>query len=291
MKKSLIVGSVVVGCLAGVAGYVVGRKRREEVNYTGIPTCIIPADDVKFSIITICYNSENVIRKTIEAVLHQDYKGSVEYLIIDGASTDRTVEIAESYRTLFEQRGYEYRIITEPDKGIYDAMNKGIRLSSGNIIGIINSGDWYKDNALTTVAEIYKTNPFDMFYADINLIKSDGTIIVKHSRNDRVVTSRHWNHPTSFVTKATYEELGCFRCEGIHDDFEFLLRVKKARKKIVIKNQVLANFMTGGTSNTKSLKKSIERIRDRYRGYRINGYSRLYLLECIGIEMAKAVIS
>ena len=170
-------------------------------------------------------------------------------------------------------------------------MNKGIKKSTGDIVGIINSGDWYENNALSTVAKTYEKNPFDMFYADINLIKADGRVIVKHSRKDRIVTSRHWNHPTSFVYRKTYDELGMFRCEGIHDDFEFLLRVKKAHKKIVIKNTILANFMVGGTSNNKCLRMSIKRIKDRYRCYKINGYSSLYLFECIGIEVAKAIIS
>lgn len=246
---------------------------------------------MKFSIITICFNSEAVIRKTIESVLNQNYAGSVEYLIIDGASKDRTVEIAESYREQFRNKGYDYIISSEPDKGIYDAMNKGIRKATGDIIGIINSGDWYEPIALSTVAQTYAASPFDMFYADINLVKADGSVIVKHSRHDKFPTSRHWNHPTSFVTKKTYDELGMFRCEGIHDDFEFLLRVKKAGKSIEIRNAVLANFMTGGTSNQKNLKKSVKRIKDRYKGYRVNGYSPLYLIECVGIEVAKAIIS
>ncbi|MCI8376134.1 MAG: glycosyltransferase [Lachnospiraceae bacterium] len=246
---------------------------------------------MKFSIITICFNSEAVIRKTIESVLGQDYVGDVEYLIVDGASRDRTVEIAKEYMGKFKLKGYEYIISSEPDKGIYDAMNKGIGKSTGDIVGIINSGDWYEPIALSTVAETYKVTPFDMFYADINLVKSDGNIIVKHSRPDKIVTSRHWNHPTSFVTKKTYDELGLFRCMGIHDDFEFLLRVKKIGKSIVIKNVVLANFMTGGMSNSKSFKKSLKRIQDRYKGYRVNGYSPLYLIECVGVEVAKAIMS
>ena len=245
---------------------------------------------MKISIITISYNSEAVIAKTIESVLAQDYKGKAEYLIIDGASKDRTVEIAESYRDRFAKKGYEYRIASEPDQGIYDAMNKGIRKSTGDIIGILNSGDWYEPVALRIAASTYRKRPFAMFYADINLVKPDGSVIVKHSKRDRIVTSRHWNHPTTFVTRKTYDELGLFRCEGIHDDFEFLLRVKKAGKKIVIRNIVLANFATGGTSNQKDLKKSIGRIRDRYHAYRINGYSPLYLIECIAIEAAKAII-
>ncbi len=246
---------------------------------------------MKFSIITICYNSESVIRKTIESVLEQDYSGEVEYLIIDGASADRTVQIAESYRERFLVKGYAYSITSEPDKGIYDAMNKGVRKAGGDLIGIINAGDWYEKEALSVVAETYTNSAFDMFYADINLIKPNGSVMVKHSKFDRIVTSRHWNHPSSFVTKATYEELGYFRCAGIHDDFEFFLRVRKAGKKIEIRNRVLANFQTGGTSNQKSLKSGIRRIRDRYECYRVNGYSPLYMIECVGIEVAKAILS
>ncbi len=246
---------------------------------------------MKISVITICRNSENEIERTIRSVLGQDFSGLVEYLIIDGASTDRTIEIAEGYKDLFAEKGYEYHIFSETDKGIYDAMNKGIRKSTGDILGIINSGDWYEPHVLTTVTDTYSQEPFDIFYADINLIKDDGTIIVKHSKYDRIVTSRHWNHPTTFVTKETYDELGLFRCEGIHDDFEFLLRARKAGKRIVIKSEILANFMTGGASNRKSLKKSLKRIHDRYSAYRINGYSPLYIVECIGIELAKAIIS
>lgn len=244
---------------------------------------------MKISIITICFNSEAVIRKTIHSVLTQNYP-DVEYFIIDGASSDRTVEIAQEYKEKFKAKGYSYNITSEPDEGIYDAMNKGIRKAEGEIIGIINAGDWYESTALTTVAESYAVTCFDMFYADINLVKADGSVIVKHSRRDRFPSSRHWNHPTSFVTKKTYSELGLFRCEGIHDDFEFLLRVRKAGRKIEIKNVTLANFMTGGISNKKSLKKSMVRIKDRYKAYRVNGYSPLSMVECVGIEAVKAIM-
>ena len=115
--------------------------------------------------------------------------------------------------------------------------------------------------------------------------------MVKKSKHDRLPTSRHWNHPTSFVTKETYNELGAFRCEGIHDDFDLFLRIRKAGKKIVIRNIVLANFRTGGTSNDKTLKKCIRRCKDRYRCYRNNKYSRLYFLECAAIEAAKFILS
>ncbi|MDO5444439.1 MAG: glycosyltransferase family 2 protein [Eubacteriales bacterium] len=245
---------------------------------------------LKFSIITICFNSEAVIRKTVESVLAQNYP-EIEYIIVDGASSDGTVSAVREYSSAFTEKGYTLKIISEPDNGIYDAMNKGIRNSSGDIIGIINSGDWYEPEAIKTAAEAYMEDPYDLFYADINLVKANGSIIVKHSKYDRFPTSRHWNHPTTFVTKKTYEELGLFRCEGIHDDFEFLLRSRRAEKKIVIKNRTLANFAVGGTSNDKSLKKCVRRCKDRYRSYRVNGYSRLSIVECVGIELAKLIVS
>lgn len=242
------------------------------------------------SIITICYNSETVIRKTIESVLAQSYN-NIEYLIVDGASKDKTVSVAEEYRELFQQKGYAYHIFSEPDKGIYDAMNKGIRKSTGELIGLINSGDWYEPDAVETAVSAFEKDNYDLFYADINLIKENGRTMVKHSRMDRFPTSRHWNHPTMFVTRVTYENLGLYRGEGIHDDFEFFLRARRADKKITIVNKTIANFVTGGASNDKSFTKCKKRCLDRYRDYRLNGYSCLAMIECVGIEVAKYILS
>lgn len=242
------------------------------------------------SVITICFNSEAVIRKTIESVLAQTW-GEMEYLIVDGASKDQTVEIAEEYADRFAAKRVAYRIDSEPDRGIYDAMNKGIRRASGELIGMINSGDWYEPDAVATAVKAYQEEPYDLFYADINLIRENGSIMVKHSRNDRFPTSRHWNHPTMFVTRKTYEELGLYRNEGIHDDFEFFLRARKAGKKITIVNRTIANFVTGGASNAKSFAKCKKRCLDRYHDYRLNGYSRLAMIECVAIEAAKFILS
>lgn len=246
-------------------------------------------DALLVSIITVCYNSQYTIRDTIESVLNQDY-GNIEYLVIDGESKDDTVEIARSYEERFRERGFVYRIVSERDAGLYDAMNKGIRQAQGALIGIINSDDWYEPSAVSAAVEAYREEAYDMFYADVRLIRQDGRAMIKHSRHDRFPTSRHWNHPTTFITKQTYEELGGYRNEGIHDDFDLFLRVRKAGKRIVIRNVVLANFRAGGTSNDKSLAKCRQRCHDRYLCYRNNGYSRLYLLECVAIEAAKFVI-
>ena len=242
------------------------------------------------SVITVCYNSEKSIRGAIESVLNQTYP-EIEYIIVDGSSKDNTVEIAREYEEKFQKKGYIYRIVSEKDNGIYDAMNKGIRMASGKMIGMINSDDWYEPIAVETAVTAYQESDCDMFYADINLIKEDGSIIIKRSKADKFPTSRHWNHPTTFITKTAYQELGTYACKGIHDDFELFLRFRKANKKIEIRNVVLANFRVGGISNTKSLRRAFSRCMDRYRCYKDNHYSCIYIIECIAMEIAKLVLS
>lgn len=242
------------------------------------------------SIITICFNSEAVIKKTIESVLNQTYT-DIEYIIIDGASKDKTVEIAESYKDAFADKGIDFKIFSEPDKGIYDAMNKGIAKATGELVGLINSGDFYEPQMIETAIKAYEEKPYDIFYGDINLIKDNGQIIVKKSRYDKFPTSRHWNHPTMVVRKAYYDEIGTYKCEGIHDDFEFFLRARKKNARITIKNVTLANFMTGGASNKKSFRQCKKRCKDRYKAYRDNGYGIWSWFECVGIEIAKFILS
>lgn len=244
---------------------------------------------MKVSIITVAYNSEASIAHTIESVLAQTVS-DIEYLIIDGASKDKTVEIAESYRTALEQKGIEYRIYSEPDTGIYNAMNKGIRLATGDIIGIINSDDWYEPNAVESVIRTYEEQAFDLMFANIRMHKSDGSTFIKRARLRKFQTSRDWNHPTTFVKASVYKE-NPFRELGIHDDYGFYLQVKKQGKRIIIINEVLANFRMGGASNHKNWKAAKKRITDRYKYcYRINGYSRWYLIECLAIEAAKMIL-
>lgn len=241
------------------------------------------------SIITVCYNSEKTVAKTIESVLNQTYP-EIEYIIVDGASKDNTVTVAKGYEEQFREKGYDYKIISEKDNGIYDAMNKGITMARGELIGMINSDDWYEPIAVETAAKTHQETGCDLFYGDINLIRNDGSIIVKRSRLDRFPSSRHWNHPTTFITKKAYEEVGLYRCQTAYDDFDLILRLRAAGKKIAIRNVILANFRTGGVSNKKTLKDCFRRIGYRYQYYRNNGYSRLYIIECIAMEAAKLIL-
>lgn len=233
---------------------------------------------------TVCYNSGSAIEKTLNSVLNQKYN-NIEYIIIDGKSTDSTMDIVCSYEQRFLDRGYEFRVISEPDKGIYDAMNKGVSLATGEIIGLINSGDWYEPEAVSCMVDCYNRDRFDMFYADLRIWRGDKPMI-KKARQRKIVTTRDWNHPTTFITKLTYRDFQ-YACKGIYDDWDLVLRIRRSGRKIVICDKILANFCFGGISNKKSLKAAGMRIKEKYRIYRDNDYSRLYLMECILMETVK----
>ena len=242
------------------------------------------------TVITVCRNSAATIRDTLDSLLAQTYP-NIEYLLIDGCSTDGTLDILHSYKEAFSRKGYGYRILSEPDQGIYDAMNKGIALAQGELIGIINSDDWYEPQAVRAAAEAYLREPYDIFYGHLNLVRRDGSVIVKRSRLDKFPSSRHWNHPTTFVSKAVYDSLGGYRCRTLYDDFDMLLRLRRKGRRVHICNQILANFRTGGISTQKRLGPCLRRMAARYRCYRDNGYSRLYFLECAAMETAKLILS
>uniref|UniRef100_UPI0040576A7D glycosyltransferase family 2 protein n=1 Tax=Acetatifactor sp. TaxID=1872090 RepID=UPI0040576A7D len=241
------------------------------------------------SIITIAYNSEACIGQTIESVLAQTCT-DIEYWIIDGKSNDRTLEVAESYRSALEAKGIKFHVVSEPDGGIYDAMNKGIRLAGGSIIGLLNSGDWYEPDTVQTVVETFEKEQCELMFANIRMHKTDGSTFVKKARLRHFQTSRDWNHPTTFVRADIYKQ-NPFRNLGIHDDYGFFLQMRKQNRTIAIVDKVLANFPMGGASNHKDFKAAKKRIMDRYKYcYRINGYSRWYMLECVAIEAAKMIL-
>ena len=239
------------------------------------------------SIITVARNSEKTIARTIESVLGQTYE-ELEYIIIDGASTDRTMEIVKGYHPAFEKKGIRYRYLSEPDQGIYDAMNKGIRLATGEIIGIINSDDWYESQAVEVAARYYIQEKYDLFYADLRIVGENRSFI-KKAKDSRWVTSRYWNHPTTFIPRTIYEKYQ-YKNENIHDDWDLILRIRKDNCRVCVVNEVLANFRRNGVSHEKSIKKAFHRARIKYGIYRDNGYSRLYAVECYGMEMAKMVL-
>ena len=207
---------------------------------------------MKISIITVCFNSINTIAQTIESVLAQN-KVQLEYIIIDGASKDDTVQVAESYRSTFEEKGYSYIIISEPDHGIYDAMNKGINLATGDIIGILNSDDYYAGKeVLYDIVTTFEKNDTDSVYGDLIYVKNKKTY--RYWKSGEFESFRSgWMppHPAFFVKKKVYDRFGTFRLDcGINADYEIMLRFLEVKKiSTVWLNRICTYMQTGGISN------------------------------------------
>ncbi len=244
-------------------------------------------DDIKVSIVTICKNSGKTIEKTLRSVLCQTYK-NIEYIIKDGGSTDDTVDICHRLKEEFENNGMTMKIISGPDSGIYDAMNKGIDETTGDIVGILNSDDTYEKDTVKIMARTFAKENFDLAFGDIRMVLPSGKTFIKKARLRAYTTSRDWNHPTQFVKRSIYDTYR-YRCENISDDMDLYFRIKKDGKKIVVINETLAQFMMGGVSSTIPLREVGERIKRRYRIYRQNGYSAFYIFECVGFEIVKYI--
>lgn len=243
---------------------------------------------VRFSIVTPVYNGETTIARTIQSVLDQT-EPPYEYNIVDGGSADRTVEICNSYRDQFANKGIRYQVISEKDQGIYDGMNKGIRRSNGDFIGIINADDWYEKPALETMQRLYEKTHFDMAYADIRMHNGDHSFI-KRASNPRFVSSRTWNHPTQFTSREIYQKK-LYRNQSVFDDLDMLLWIHRHGYHIEVVNEVLANFTMGGASNNeKEWGEVRKRIRMKSEIYRENGYSWFYTLDASAIEIAKMLL-
>lgn len=239
------------------------------------------------SIVTVAFNSGKTIKDTIESVLIQTILPK-EYIIVDGDSTDNTVEIAHSYKDIFEEKGINYIIISEKDNGVYDAMNKGISISTGDVVGMINSDDWYEPHTVETAIETFVETNYDMMFADLQ-IHSKNKVYTKRAKITKWIATRNWNHPTTFTHKRIYED-NKFPCQSIYDDFNLYAKLRKEKKNIVAVNKVLANFRTGGLSSKKSIYEAWKRCKVRYKIYRQNGYSRIYFLECLFMESLKYVL-
>ena len=203
--------------------------------------------EILISIITVCYNSEKTIERTIRSVLEQTYD-KYEYLIIDGCSKDRTLEIVKSYEASF---GGRMKIISEPDQGIYDAMNKGISLTKGQLIGMINSDDYYEKDALEVMAEEYHSlnSQYGILYGfqrNFDHGREVSTVMYHHDYLEQQMIT----HPTCFVTPQVYRDFGTFNLKYKSSaDYEFMLRMfdsKKVEFRPVYK--IITNFAFGGMS-------------------------------------------
>ncbi|MGK0366737.1 MAG: glycosyltransferase involved in cell wall biosynthesis [Saprospiraceae bacterium] len=222
------------------------------------------------TIITATYNSGKTIRDTIESVKSQNYS-NIEHIIVDGASKDNTLAIVKEYDHI-------QKIISEPDKGIYDAMNKGISMATGDIVGILNSDDYYTDNSIITkVVSAFKTNDTDSVYGDLQYVDKDNTDkIIRNWVSGEFKSSnltKGWMppHPTFFVKKGVYEKSGKFNLDfKIGADVEFILRtLGKDKISTNYIPEVLVKMRTGGESN-RSLKNRMQLLKEYHKAYKLN---------------------
>lgn len=208
---------------------------------------------MKFSLITVTFNSSVTLRDTIQSVLLQTYP-DIEYIIVDGLSEDATIDIIKEYEPLFHSR---LNWISEKDQGLYDAMNKGFKMATGEIIGIINSDDLLVDPvAIEKVIDCFKDHKdADCVYADLYYVaQHDTSKIVRHWITGKQRSfSKGWHpaHPTFYVKRNVYTKCGVFDLEfKFAADFELMLRlIEKEHIRLFYLPEPLVRMRLGGTTS------------------------------------------
>lgn len=182
---------------------------------------------MKITLITVCFNSESTIQETLESVLKQTFK-NYEYLIIDGKSKDQTMRIVKEYEPKFKGK---LKWISEKDEGLYDAMNKGIQLASGDIIGILNSDDIFAScKALETIEKTFLKDDCDGTYSDLEIRNDAMTQVVRKfvAKTGNYKFGWYPPHPTLYLKKEVYQKHGLYNQEySIAADYDFMLRIMK----------------------------------------------------------------
>ena len=221
---------------------------------------------LKISIITVCFNSSKTIADTINSVNKQDYS-YLEHIFVDGKSSDSSIEIIEMESTVSK------KIVSEKDAGIYDAMNKGIELASGDIIGTLNADDLYENpSVLSEIAKIFEDPTIDACYGDLLYVKEGNTSqTVRYWKSSEYKIGAFkfgWvpGHPTFFVRRGVYERFGEFNLDyKIASDFEIMFRLIEIHKiKVKYLPKVLVKMRLGGTTN-KNISNIIKQNKEIFR--------------------------
>lgn len=226
---------------------------------------------MKISIITVVRNNANTIKDTIDSVLSQTYK-NIEYIIIDGASIDGTTEIVKRYDNKID------KFISEPDNGIYDAMNKGLKLATGDVVGILNSDDFYTNNdVIEKVVNIFWKNSVDSVFTDLIYVKPDNLDkIIRYYDSSKCFPENFKKamypaHPTFFVKREVYEKFGYFKIDyRIAADFDLMARFLYTHKiSYAYLSEPIIKMRIGGVST--SLKSLYINTLEQLRVCRENG--------------------
>ncbi|MFN3916185.1 MAG: glycosyltransferase family 2 protein [Flavobacteriales bacterium] len=224
---------------------------------------------MKVSIITVCFNSIATLEDTIHSVLGQSYS-NIEYIIIDGASKDGTLGVLNRFAD-------RIKFVSEPDKGLYDAMNKGIAMATGDLIGILNADDIYQDEQV--ISNIVKSlNDSDAIYGDLVYVDfNDTSKIIRYWKSGvykENVFKKGWMppHPTFFVKRKVYQKYGTFNISlRTSADYEIMLRfIHKHKIKLSYYPNIITRMRTGGQSNA-SLKNRIKANKEDRLAWKLNG--------------------
>lgn len=205
--------------------------------------------NLKISLVTVAYNAQNTIERCIASVLGQNFN-NIQYIVIDGGSTDGTIQIINKYRDNISV------FVSEPDDGVYDAMNKGIALADGDVIGTLNADDFLADdNILGHVAEVFSQQDVSILYGNLDFI-DPGEKVVRKWRSGRYKSGMfNWGwmppHPTLYCRKTLFDTLGVYRLDyGSAADYELMLRFIHAYKaNVFYLNKIMVKMFIGGISN------------------------------------------
>lgn len=200
------------------------------------------------SIVTACLDAGETIGRTIRSVVDEVGPGD-EHVIVDGGSKDDTLSVVDSFREEYSRKGARFLVSSEPDEGIYDAMNKGISRCSGDVIGLINSDDWYAPGVFVTVRRAFDENDAEIVYGALDYF--DGSRFFRRELIHHDFLQRKMiPHPTCFVRKDVYDRLGTFTTRyRLAGDYEFMLRCRKAGVRFAMIPEPVASFSCGGLSD------------------------------------------
>jgi len=231
---------------------------------------------LKISVITVCYNSAATLEETIQSVLAQDHS-DVEYIIVDGASTDGTADILAKYQNQI------HKVISEPDKGIYDAMNKGLALATGDVVAILNSDDLYADvHVLSRVAKEFEKGKWDCLCTDISIFKETTDNIIRRYSCTRW---KPWMfrighqppHPGFFVKQKCYSQHGEFNTDyRTAADFDLMLRFIYKHKLPTQYLPMTTVLMRSGGESQRGIKAMAKANLEDHQSLKRNGYFSLY---------------
>ena len=234
----------------------------------------------KISIITITYNCEKTLLDTITSVNNQTAREFIEYIIVDGQSTDSTIQIIKDNEHLIDNW------ISEKDTGIYDAMNKGLNLATGEWVGFLHADDLFFDNTIIeTIISQVNNSEYNCLYGNLNYVREEyphQTVRYwKSQKFTKKLLKRGWMppHPTVYLRKDHIDKLGLFNTNyKIAADYDYMLRVfSNADTKSLFLDQTLINMRLGGVSNN-SINNIIQKSKEDYRALRLNNVGGFYAL-------------